>query len=58
VSDRRFDLVLFGATSFVGRLTALYLRGAAPAGARIALAGRTREEVSVQPGDYGLRATK
>jgi short subunit dehydrogenase-like uncharacterized protein len=41
VSERRFDLVLFGATSFAGRLTARYLRGAAPAGARIALAGRS-----------------
>ncbi len=45
MSERRFDLVLFGATSFVGRLTALYLRQAAPAGARIALAGRSRERL-------------
>ena len=41
MSERQFDLVLFGATSFVGRLTAIYLRRAAPAGARIALAGRS-----------------
>lgn len=41
MSERRFDLVLFGATSFAGRLTALYLRRAAPVGARIALAGRS-----------------
>jgi short subunit dehydrogenase-like uncharacterized protein len=42
VDARRFDIVLFGATSFVGRLTAAYLRQAAPAGTRIALAGRSR----------------
>jgi short subunit dehydrogenase-like uncharacterized protein len=45
VSERRFDLVLFGATSFVGRLTALYLRRAAPPDARIALAGRSAERL-------------
>jgi short subunit dehydrogenase-like uncharacterized protein len=45
VSERRFDLVLFGATSFVGRLTAIYLRQAAPAGARVALAGRSPERL-------------
>ncbi len=37
---RTFDLVLFGATGFAGRLTAEYLAQHAPAGARIALAGR------------------
>jgi short subunit dehydrogenase-like uncharacterized protein len=41
MSAREHDVVLFGATSFVGRLTAQYLLGAAPAGARIALAGRS-----------------
>ncbi len=38
--DRDFDIALYGATGFVGRLTAQYLATAAPAGARIALAGR------------------
>ncbi|MFF4493726.1 saccharopine dehydrogenase family protein [Streptomyces sp. NPDC001546] len=37
---RDFDLVLFGATGFVGALTAEYLARHAPAGCRWALAGR------------------
>jgi short subunit dehydrogenase-like uncharacterized protein len=40
--SRDSDLVLFGATGFVGTLLAAYLAGAAPAGTRIALAGRSR----------------
>ena len=39
-ADREFDLVLFGATGFTGRLTAEYLARHAPAGLRWALAGR------------------
>ncbi|MFD8146677.1 saccharopine dehydrogenase family protein [Streptomyces sp. NPDC059708] len=38
--ERDFDLVLFGATGFVGALTAEYLVRNAPAGCRWALAGR------------------
>jgi len=41
-SARTHDLVVFGATGFVGRLLAAYLAEAAPAGTRIALAGRSR----------------
>ena len=41
-SARSYDLVVFGATGFVGRLLAAYLAEAAPAGTRIALAGRSR----------------
>jgi short subunit dehydrogenase-like uncharacterized protein len=41
-SARTFDLVVFGATGFVGRLLAAYLAEHAPAGTRIALAGRSR----------------
>ena len=37
--EREFDLVLYGATGFVGKLTAQYLATAAPADARIALPG-------------------
>ncbi|NUP27176.1 MAG: enoyl-ACP reductase, partial [Nocardia sp.] len=43
---REFDLVVFGATGFVGKLTAQYLLGAAPAGARIALAGRSADKLA------------
>jgi short subunit dehydrogenase-like uncharacterized protein len=39
------DIVLFGATGFVGRLTAAYLAHHAPEGARLALAGRSRHRL-------------
>jgi short subunit dehydrogenase-like uncharacterized protein len=39
--DREFDLVLYGATGFVGKLTAQHLATAAPDGVRVALAGRS-----------------
>ncbi|WP_300007824.1 saccharopine dehydrogenase NADP-binding domain-containing protein [Pseudonocardia sp.] len=39
--DRPHDLVVYGATGFVGELTAAYLAEHAPAGVRIALAGRS-----------------
>jgi short subunit dehydrogenase-like uncharacterized protein len=45
VSDRELDVVLFGATGFVGKLTAEYLARAAPAEARIGLAGRNQEKL-------------
>ncbi|MFD4131038.1 saccharopine dehydrogenase family protein [Streptomyces goshikiensis] len=38
--ERAYDVVLFGATGFVGALTAEYLAEHAPAGCRWALAGR------------------
>ncbi|SES88117.1 saccharopine dehydrogenase family protein [Geodermatophilus poikilotrophus] len=38
---RTHDLVVYGATGFVGRLLAAYLADAAPTGLRIALAGRS-----------------
>jgi short subunit dehydrogenase-like uncharacterized protein len=43
--SRDFDLVLFGATGFVGGLTAEYLAKAAGAEVRIALAGRSQEKL-------------
>jgi short subunit dehydrogenase-like uncharacterized protein len=43
--SRDLDIVLFGATGFVGRLTAAYLAEHAPDGARIALAGRNRHRL-------------
>jgi short subunit dehydrogenase-like uncharacterized protein len=42
---REYDLVLYGASGFVGALTAQYLRQAAPPDARIALAGRSLARV-------------
>ena len=44
--DRPHDLVLLGATGFVGRLTAAHLARFAPPGARIALAGRSPERLA------------
>jgi short subunit dehydrogenase-like uncharacterized protein len=41
-SERTYDLVVFGATGFVGRLLAGYLAEHAPSGTRMALAGRSR----------------
>ena len=43
-SDREYDIVLYGATGFVGKLTALYLASAA-GNARIALAGRSADRL-------------
>ncbi|MET9491715.1 saccharopine dehydrogenase NADP-binding domain-containing protein [Nocardia sp. NPDC006630] len=53
MADREFDLALFGATGFVGKLTAEYLAEAAPAGARIALAGRSLEKLTAVRAELG-----
>ncbi|MFI1812788.1 saccharopine dehydrogenase family protein [Streptomyces sp. NPDC020422] len=45
-AGRPYDVVLFGATGFVGELTAEYLAEHAPAGCRWALAGRSREKLT------------
>ncbi|SEK64666.1 Uncharacterized conserved protein [Blastococcus sp. DSM 46786] len=42
---RTYDLVVYGATGFVGRLLAGYLAEHAPPATRIALAGRSRERL-------------
>ncbi|TQJ56951.1 saccharopine dehydrogenase NADP-binding domain-containing protein [Streptomyces sp. NBC_00080] len=44
-SDRPYDIVLFGATGFVGTLTAEYLAAHAPDGLRWAIAGRGGEKL-------------
>jgi short subunit dehydrogenase-like uncharacterized protein len=54
-ADRELDVVLFGATSFVGRLTAEYLSRAAPAQVRIGLAGRSRERLRDLQSSLGAR---
>ena len=43
-ADREFDIVVYGATGFVGKLTAEYLASAG-GGARIALAGRSTDRL-------------
>jgi short subunit dehydrogenase-like uncharacterized protein len=52
--QRELDVVLLGATGFVGRLTAQHLAEHAPTGTRVALAGRSPsrlEEVRASLGD-------
>jgi len=44
-AERELDVVVFGATGFVGRLVAEYLAQHAPEGTRIGLAGRSRERL-------------
>lgn len=44
-ADRRYDVVLFGATGFTGGLTAEYLARSAPDGLRWALVGRNRAKL-------------
>ncbi len=44
-SARDFDLVLFGASSFVGELTAIYLAENVSEDFRVALAGRSKEKL-------------
>ncbi len=44
-TDRPYDIVLFGATGFVGILTAEYLAAQAPEGLRWAIAGRSKAKL-------------
>jgi short subunit dehydrogenase-like uncharacterized protein len=45
MAERELDVVLYGATGFVGKLTAEYLAGAAGDGVRIGLAGRSQQKL-------------
>ncbi|MFD3325053.1 saccharopine dehydrogenase family protein [Streptomyces sp. NPDC058701] len=45
--ERTYDVVLYGATGFVGALTAEYLAAHAPAGCRWALAGRNTAKLEL-----------
>ena len=55
-ATRELDVVLFGATGFVGKLTAEYLARAAPDEARIGLAGRSQEKLEAVRDELGSRA--
>lgn len=48
--DRAHDLVVYGATGYVGELTAAHLAEHAPAGVRIGLAGRSRARLEAVRG--------
>lgn len=55
-SDRPHDIVVYGATGFVGALLAAYLADHAPQGTRIALAGRSRARLDALRAGLPARA--
>ena len=55
-AERDLDVVLYGATGFVGKLTARDLARNAPEGARIALAGRSEAKLAQVRAQLGPRA--
>jgi short subunit dehydrogenase-like uncharacterized protein len=57
-AERELDAVLYGATGFVGVLTAEYLARTAPAGTRIGLAARSRERLEALRGRLGGSAAE
>ena len=54
--DRELDVVVFGATGFVGRLVAGYLAGHVPGGVRIGLAGRSERRLAEVRAGLGAAA--
>ena len=54
--QRDLDVIVFGATGFVGRLVAGYLARHAPDGVRIGLAGRSQERLTSVRSELGPRA--
>ncbi|MEV0946793.1 saccharopine dehydrogenase NADP-binding domain-containing protein [Rhodococcus sp. NPDC049939] len=57
-STRELDLVVYGATGFVGKLLADYLAQHAPDGVRIALAGRSAAKLESVRSSLGPRAAE
>jgi short subunit dehydrogenase-like uncharacterized protein len=55
-APRDLDIVVFGATGFVGKLTAEYLAEHAPDGVRVGLAGRSAEKLEQVRSTLGPRA--
>ncbi|WP_241387722.1 saccharopine dehydrogenase family protein [Rhodococcus sp. CH91] len=51
--SRDLDIVVYGATGFVGRLTAAYLAEHLPAGIAVGLAGRSRTKLEKLAADLG-----
>ena len=51
--ERAHDIVVFGATGFVGRLTAAYLAEHAPDDVTIALGGRSRQKLEATRAELG-----
>src|SRR3954469_1448232 len=57
-ATRELDVVLYGATGFVGKLTAEYLARAAPDDVRIGLAGRSQKKLERVREELGARAAE
>src|SRR3954463_5113474 len=55
-ADRGLDVLVYGATGFVGRLTAEYLARSAPQDVRIGLGGRSRSKLEEVRSSLGARA--
>jgi short subunit dehydrogenase-like uncharacterized protein len=55
MTQREFDIVIYGATGFVGRLTAEYLAKAGGS-ARVALAGRSPDKLAAVRASLGEAA--
>jgi short subunit dehydrogenase-like uncharacterized protein len=55
--DRELDVVVLGATGFVGRLVARYLADHAPQGVRVGLAGRSAERLAAVRERLGAAAS-
>ena len=53
-AQRDHDVVVYGATGFVGKLTAEYLAAHAPGGAKIALGGRSQEKLGRLKAELGV----
>lgn len=51
---RPWDIVVFGATGFAGRLIARYLAQHAPPGLKLAIAGRSRDKLAAVRADLGV----
>jgi short subunit dehydrogenase-like uncharacterized protein len=51
--NRELDIVVFGATGFVGKLTAEYLAEHAPEGVRIGIGGRSEEKLARVKSELG-----
>ena len=58
MTSRDLDIVLLGATGFVGRFIAAHLIEAAPEGVRIGLAGRSRDKLDALAAGIGPAAER
>jgi len=56
MADREFDLVIFGATGFTGRLVAEYVNGTYGASVKWAMAGRSKDKLKNVRDEMGISA--